>query len=264
MASSLSDFSERPQQEDPAGDGDAREQRRDDDDPRGENVVVLHVLCHNIRARRRGQAEHREQGDKLVAVKAEDNGQREEHAGQGDQLDEGGKERRPPPRERLPELHARADRDKGDRGGHIGEIAERLVNERRETPAGNRKEQPGENSEENRVFAHAEQRLFELGRMEAAAVAVDGENQHGEDVEQRHRSGVFQYEETEDINAGIPFDGIELNEAAEALTPKQRETLILHRVHGFTFAEIAARRGCSKQAVSRQEKHALDKLRAVL
>lgn len=96
------------------------------------------------------------------------------------------------------------------------------------------------------------------------AVALRNEYYYLCNEEQRHKSGVFQYEETEDINAGIPFDGIELKEAAEALTPKQRETLILHRVHGFTFAEIAARRGCSKQAVSRQEKHALDKLRAVL
>lgn len=57
---------------------------------------------------------------------------------------------------------------------------------------------------------------------------------------------------------------IEIKELLGRLPEFQRKTVILHEIHGLTFAEIARRKCCTRQAVSQAEKRGLDKLRALM
>lgn len=66
-------------------------------------------------------------------------------------------------------------------------------------------------------------------------------------------------DEWQNFNAEIEIKGL-----LEQLPEFQRQTVILHEIHGLTFAEIARRKGCTRQAVGQSEKRALDKLRTLL
>ena len=57
---------------------------------------------------------------------------------------------------------------------------------------------------------------------------------------------------------------IAIKNAVENMSEPLRHALILHRICGFTFEEIAAAKGCTRQAVCNAEKRALDILRRAL
>lgn len=48
------------------------------------------------------------------------------------------------------------------------------------------------------------------------------------------------------------------------LSAPERSAIIYHRISGYTFDEIARRKGCTRQAINNAEKRGLDKLRTRL
>jgi len=55
-----------------------------------------------------------------------------------------------------------------------------------------------------------------------------------------------------------------LNEALDSLPSTYREAIVLHRFHGLTYAEIAARSGVSVKTVDYRMQRALKSLRIKL
>ena len=57
---------------------------------------------------------------------------------------------------------------------------------------------------------------------------------------------------------------ISIKAALAELNAPERSAIIYHRISGYTFDEIARRKGCTRQAINNAEKRGLDKLRARL
>lgn len=57
---------------------------------------------------------------------------------------------------------------------------------------------------------------------------------------------------------------IAIKAALAALNAPERSAIIYHRINGYTFDEIARRKGCTRQAINNAEKRGLDKLRTRL
>ena len=57
---------------------------------------------------------------------------------------------------------------------------------------------------------------------------------------------------------------IAIKAALAELNAPERSAIIYHRISGYTFDEIARRKGCTRQAINNAEKRGLDKLRARL
>lgn len=57
---------------------------------------------------------------------------------------------------------------------------------------------------------------------------------------------------------------IAIKAALAELNAPERSAIIYHRISGYTFDEIARRKGCTRQAINNAEKRGLDKLRTRL
>ena len=57
---------------------------------------------------------------------------------------------------------------------------------------------------------------------------------------------------------------IAIKAALAELNAPERSAIIYHRISGYTFEEIARRKGCTRQAINNAEKRGLDKLRTRL
>ena len=57
---------------------------------------------------------------------------------------------------------------------------------------------------------------------------------------------------------------IAIKAALAELSAPERSAIIYHSISGYTFDEIARRKGCTRQAINNAEKRGLDKLRARL
>lgn len=57
---------------------------------------------------------------------------------------------------------------------------------------------------------------------------------------------------------------IAIKTALAELSAPERSAIIYHRISGYTFDEIARRKGCTRQAINNAEKRGLDKLRTRL
>ena len=57
---------------------------------------------------------------------------------------------------------------------------------------------------------------------------------------------------------------IAIKAALAELSAPERSAIIYHRISGYTFDEIARRKGCTRQAINNAEKRGLDKLRTRL
>ncbi len=57
---------------------------------------------------------------------------------------------------------------------------------------------------------------------------------------------------------------IAIKAALTELSAPERSAIIYHRISGYTFDEIARRKGCTRQAINNAEKRGLDKLRTRL
>lgn len=57
---------------------------------------------------------------------------------------------------------------------------------------------------------------------------------------------------------------IAIKAALAELSAPERSAIVYHRISGYTFDEIARRKGCTRQAINNAEKRGLDKLRTRL
>ena len=77
----------------------------------------------------------------------------------------------------------------------------------------------------------------------------------------------LQPQPTDEQPAAIAADftaEIAIKAALTELNAPERSAIIYHRISGYTFDEIARRKGCTRQAINNAEKRGLDKLRTRL
>ena len=77
----------------------------------------------------------------------------------------------------------------------------------------------------------------------------------------------LQRQPTDEQPAAIAADftaEIAIKAALTELNAPERSAIIYHRISGYTFDEIARRKGCTRQAINNAEKRGLDKLRTRL
>ena len=70
-------------------------------------------------------------------------------------------------------------------------------------------------------------------------------------------------EQPETIAADFAAE-IAIKAALAELSAPERNAIVYHRISGYTFDEIARRKGCTPQAINNAEKRGLDKLRTRL